>query len=153
MVAVEAGGKGVKGKMHAARFQGGRPGVVEGFKSYFLQDKDGQVGETHSISAGLDYSGVGPQLAYLKDLGRVRFTYALDKEVMKAYKMLALNEGVFAAMESTHALVEAIKIAKKLPKSKKVVFNCSGRGDKDLFIVTKELKDQDFNDFLKREIQ
>jgi tryptophan synthase beta chain len=153
MVAVEAGGKGVKGKMHAARFQGGRPGVVEGFKSYFLQDKDGQIQETHSISAGLDYSGVGPQLAYLQDIGRVKFTYALDKEVLEAYKLLATSEGIFAAMESTHALVETIKIAKKLGKNKKIVFNCSGRGDKDLFIVTKAFKDKKFNDFLKREIK
>lgn len=156
MIGVEAGGKGIKiekGKaQHAARFSGGEIGVTEGFKSYFLQNEDGQIMETHSISAGLDYSGIGPQLAYLHDIGRVKFTYALDKEVMDAYKMLARTEGIFAAMESSHALVEVIKLARKLPPSKKIVFNCSGRGDKDLFIVTKELGDKNFKEFLKRQI-
>ncbi|MFA5820516.1 MAG: tryptophan synthase subunit beta [Candidatus Gracilibacteria bacterium] len=156
MIGVEAGGKGiyeVKGKaQHAARFAGGEVGVVEGFKSYFLQDADGQIKETHSISAGLDYSGIGPQLAYLHDIGRVKFTYALDEEVMKAYKMLAENEGVFAALESAHAVAEVIKLAPKLGKDKVIVFNCSGRGDKDLFIVTKKLKDKNFREFLKQQI-
>lgn len=152
MIAVEAGGKGVDGHEHAARFQGGKVGVVEGFKSYFLQNEDGQIAETASISAGLDYSGVGPQFAYLKDSGRVQFSYALDDEVMEAYRLLAKHEGVFAAMESSHAVAEVIKLAPKLPKDKKIVFNCSGRGDKDLFIVTKALKDEEFKKFLKREI-
>ena len=156
MIGVEAGGKGIKevsGKMqHAARFQSGKIGVVEGFKSYFLQDGDGQIKETHSISAGLDYSGVGPQLAYLQDIGRVEFTYALDDDVIKAYKMLARSEGVFAAMESSHALAETIKLAPTLSKDKVIVFNCSGRGDKDLFIVTKKLKDKGFKQFLKSQI-
>ena len=142
MVAVEAGGKSItensKKAQYAARFQTGKVGVVEGFKSYFLQDEDGQIKETHSISAGLDYSGVGPQLAYLKDIGRIEAAYAHDDEVMKAYELLAQTEGIFAAMESSHGLSEVIKLAKKLPKSKSIVFNCSGRGDKDLFIVSKE---------------
>ncbi|MEK7672697.1 MAG: tryptophan synthase subunit beta [Patescibacteria group bacterium] len=153
MIGVEAGGKGikqVKGKFqHAARFQGGRVGVVEGFKSYFLQNKEGQIEETHSISAGLDYSGIGPQLAYLKEINRVEFRYALDSEVIEAYKLLARSEGIFAAMESSHAIAEVIKMAPKLPKSKKIVVNCSGRGDKDLFIVTSVLKDKKFKEFLK----
>ncbi len=156
MIGVEAGGKGIKevnGKaQHAARFQGGRVGVVEGFKSYFLQDSDGQIQETHSISAGLDYSGIGPQLAYLKEIGRVNFAYALDNEVIEAYKMLAQSEGIFAAMESSHAVAEVIKLAPKLSKKQSIVFNCSGRGDKDLFIVTKRLKDKKFQEFLKTQI-
>jgi len=144
MIAVEAGGKGIKKIgdkfQHAARFQGGEVGVVEGFKSYFLQDKEGQIGETQSISAGLDYSGVGPQLAYLHDEGRVKFCYALDDEVIEAYKLLARSEGIFAAMESSHAVAEVIKMAPKLGKDKIIVMNCSGRGDKDLFIVSEKLK-------------
>ncbi len=152
MIAVEAGGKGVKGKMHAARFVGGKVGVVEGFKSYFLQNDDGQISETHSISAGLDYSGVGPQLAYLHDIERVKFTYALDSEVLEAYKLLAKTEGIFAALESCHAVAEVIKLAPKLDKSKTIVLNCSGRGDKDIFIVTEKLNDKKFKEFLKCKI-
>jgi tryptophan synthase beta chain len=142
MIGVEAGGKGIKENdkscEHAARFETGKVGVAEGFKSYFLQNKDGQIKNTHSISAGLDYSGVGPQLSYLKDTGRIQSAYATDTEVLKAYETLAKTEGIFAALESCHAVVEVLKLAKKLPKTKKIVFNCSGRGDKDLFIVTKK---------------
>lgn len=142
MIGVEAGGKGIKENdkscEHAARFETGKVGVAEGFKSYFLQNKDGQIKNTHSISAGLDYSGVGPQLSYLKDMGRIQSAYAIDKEVLNAYEILAKSEGIFAALESCHAVAEVLKLAKKLPKTKKIVFNCSGRGDKDLFIVTKK---------------
>lgn len=156
MLAVEAGGKGIQkenGKFtHAARFQAGEVGVVEGFKSVFLQNKEGQIEETYSISAGLDYSGVGPQLAYLQDIGRVKFTYAVDDEVIAAYKLLAKNEGIFAALESSHAIAGAIKLAKTLPKNKTIVMNCSGRGDKDLFIVTKKLGDENFANFLKSQV-
>ncbi|MDP2691239.1 MAG: tryptophan synthase subunit beta [bacterium] len=154
MIAVEAGGKGIHSKGsrfdHAARFQEGEVGVVEGFKSYFLQDANGQIGETQSISAGLDYSGVGPQLAYLKDLGRIEAYFALDTEIMEAYQMLAEQEGIFAAMESTHALVEVIKLAPKLKKDQIIVFNCSGRGDKDLFITTQHFDKKRFNAFLQQ---
>jgi len=135
MVGVEAGGKGITGHEHAARFQGGSIGVAEGFKSYFLQNNDGQLSDTHSISAGLDYAGVGPQLAYLKESGRVHFTYATDEEVLAAYQTLAGDEGILAALESCHAAAEAIKLAPTLPSDQIIVFNCSGRGDKDLFIV------------------
>ncbi|MBI5152375.1 tryptophan synthase subunit beta [Candidatus Peregrinibacteria bacterium] len=139
MIGVEAGGKGIiendKKCEHAARFETGRPGVCEGFKSYFLQDKYGQIKETSSISAGLDYSGIGPQIAYLKEIGRIKTSYALDKEVLSAYEMLAKEEGIFAALESAHAVAEVIKLAPKLSKDKIIVFNCSGRGDKDLSIV------------------
>lgn len=152
MIGVEAGGKGIKNGKHAARFQGGKVGVVEGFKSYFLQNMDGQISETHSISAGLDYSGVGPQLAYLHDIGRVNFTYALDKEVLVAYKTLARTEGILAALESCHAVAQVIKLAPKLSKNKVIVFNCSGRGDKDLFIVTEKFKDKKFKEFLRCKI-
>lgn len=153
MIAVEAGGKSVKGRDHAARFQGGEVGVVEGFKSYFLQNKDGQIADTYSISAGLDYSGVGPQMAYLHDIGRVKFSYAMDDEVISAYQLLAKTEGILAALESSHAIAEVIKLAPKLSKNKVIVVNCSGRGDKDLFIVTKRLKDKNFKEFLRCEIK
>lgn len=152
MIAVEAGGRGVRGHNHAARFQGGEIGVVEGFKSYFLQDKDGQIAGTQSISAGLDYSGVGPQMAYLHDIGRVEFTYALDKDVLKAFKMLARMEGIFPALESSHAVAEVIRLAPTLDKKKVIVFNCSGRGDKDIFITSKALGDREFKEFLKRQL-
>lgn len=153
MIGVEAGGKKIEntaGKFeHAARFQHPEVGVVEGFKSYFLQDEHGQVGDTKSISAGLDYSGVGPQHAYLHDTGRVKYTYALDKEVISAYELLCKTEGIIPAMESTHALVEVIKLAPTLSKDKVIVFNLSGRGDKDLFITTQHLDKENFNQFLK----
>lgn len=153
MIGVEAGGKKIarkKGKFeHAARFQDPQVGVVQGFKSYFLQDEHGQIGETQSISAGLDYSGVGPQHAYLHDIRRVEYRYAHDKEALAAYEILAKTEGIFPAMESSHALAEGIQIAKNLPKSKTVVVNISGRGDKDLFITTQHFDRQNFNDYLK----
>lgn len=142
MIGVEAGGKKIKEGdrecEHAARFQTGSVGVMEGFKSYFLQNKDGQIKNTYSISAGLDYSGVGPQLAYLKDIGRIQPSYSLDVDVLKAYELLASQEGILAALESCHAVAEVIKLAPKLDKNKIIVFNCSGRGDKDLFIVSKK---------------
>ena len=152
MIGVEAGGKGVEGSDHAARFQGGSVGVAEGFKSYFLQNKDGQLSSTHSISAGLDYAGVGPQIAYLKESSRVKFSYAVDDEVLSAYKLLAQTEGVFAALESSHAVAEVIKLAPTLSRDQSIVFNCSGRGDKDLFIVAKELNDKGFQKFLSDQI-
>ncbi|MBU0577010.1 tryptophan synthase subunit beta [Patescibacteria group bacterium] len=151
MIGVEAGGKGIKSKKHAARFQGGSKGVAEGFKSFFLQDDDGQLAETHSISAGLDYSGVGPQMAYLKEKGRIKFTYSTDKDVLKAYKTLAKTEGILAALESCHAVAEVIKLAPTLKPKQTIVVNGSGRGDKDLFIVTKELKDEGFREFLREQ--
>lgn len=153
MIGVEAGGKGVEGLEHAARFQGGSVGVAEGFKSYFLQNEDGQLSSTHSISAGLDYAGVGPQIAYLQQTRRVKFTYAKDDEVLSAYQLLAQTEGVFAALESSHAVAEVIKLAPTLNQEQIIVFNCSGRGDKDLFIVTKELRDTGFQAFLSDELQ
>lgn len=151
MIGVEAGGTGKKIGQHAARFQGGKPGVIEGFKSYFLQTKDGQVAPTHSISAGLDYAGVGPELAHLHDLDRVQFTSATDAEALAAYDTLAKTEGIFPALESAHAVAEAIKRAPKLSKDTIIVVNVSGRGDKDLFIVAKAFSDDSFSEFLRRE--
>lgn len=152
LIGVEAGGRGTKKGEHASRFNGGSVGVVEGFKSFFLQDEDGQIQKTHSISAGLDYAGIGPELAYLKEQCCVEFQSATDKEVLSAFQMLARTEGIIAALESLHAVAYAIKLAPKLAKNKIIVVNVSGRGDKDLFIVTKALKDKGFNDFLKSEI-
>jgi len=153
MIGVEAGGKGVDGHEHAARFQGGEVGVAEGFKSYFLQNSDGQLSSTHSISAGLDYAGIGPQLAYLQETERLEFSYALDDDVITAYQLLARTEGIFAAMESSHAVAEVIKLAPEMDKQDVIVFNCSGRGDKDLFIVTRALEDEGFKAFLKDQVQ
>ncbi len=156
MIGVEAGGRGITETEekcdHAARMQTGRAGISEGMKSYFLEDSEGQIKNTHSISAGLDYSGVGPQHVYLHEISRVKYVYAKDDEVMEAYKMLAKTEGIFAAMESTHALVEVLKLAPKLDKEKIIVFNCSGRGDKDLFITAPMLDEKKFTDFLKTKI-
>lgn len=153
LIGVEAGGKGITETEthcdHAARFQSGSVGIVEGFKSLFLQDQHGQVKSTTSISAGLDYSGVGPQIAYLESIGRLKMTYATDAEVMEAYKTICRTEGIIPAMESTHAFVELIKLAPTLSKDKIIVINCSGRGDKDLFITTKALQDQGFHEFLQ----
>ena len=153
MIGVEAGGRGITESHgqcdHAARMQTGTTGVSEGMKSCFLQDSDGQLKNTHSISAGLDYSGVGPQHAFLRDLGRVQYTYAEDAEVMDAYKTLAKHEGILPAMESTHAMVEVLKLAPRLPTEQVIVVNCSGRGDKDLFIVANQLDSDNFKAFLK----
>ncbi|MDP4008484.1 MAG: tryptophan synthase subunit beta [Candidatus Peregrinibacteria bacterium] len=157
MKIVEAGGKGIKEDEkkcdHAARFETGSKGVVEGFKSIFLQDKHGQIKETHSISAGLDYSGVGPGIAYLKEIGRIETSYALDTEVLEAYGMLAKEEGIIGAMESCHALAEVIKLAPTLGKDKTIVFNLSGRGDKDLFIVSRYFDQRSFQSFLKEQLR
>lgn len=153
LIGVEAGGLGRKVGQHASRFNGGSVGVVEGFKSFFLQDDDGQIQKTHSISAGLDYAGIGPELAYLKEKGRVEFYSVTDREVISAFKLLARTEGVIAALESLHAVAYAIKLAPKLPKNKIIVVNISGRGDKDLFILTKALKDRGFEDFLRSQIK
>lgn len=139
MIGVEAGGKGIQDQDHAARMQTGTIGINEGFKSYLLQDREGQVLSTHSISAGLDYSGVSPQLAYLRSIDRVEFTYALDTEVLEAHKLLAQTEGILPALESAHALVEVFKQAPKMKPDEIIVVNCSGRGDKDLPILAPEL--------------
>lgn len=153
LVGVEAGGTGTSLGQHASRFNGGEVGVIEGYKSYFLQTKDGQIAPTHSISAGLDYPGIGPELAFLHDTKRVSFTSATDKEALYAYQLLAKTEGIFPALESAHAVAEVIKKAPKMKPTQIIVVNISGRGDKDLFIVTKSLKDEAFKQFLADEVR
>lgn len=153
LVGVEAGGKGKGIGKNAVRFDGGRVGVVEGYKSYFLQDEDGQLQKTHSISAGLDYAGIGPELADLHDSKRVEFVSVTDKEVIEAFKTLAHEEGIIPALESAHAVAQVIKLAPTLKKSEVVVVNLSGRGDKDLFIVAKAMKDKKFEKFLKEYLE
>jgi tryptophan synthase beta chain len=132
MVGVEAGGTGILPGQHAARFQGGRLGVLQGTKTYLLADEDGQIQLTHSISAGLDYAAVGPEHSYLHEIGRVRYDYATDDEVLEAFQIVAKTEGILPALESTHALAYVIKHAHDMPPNQLVVVNLSGRGDKDV---------------------
>ncbi|MEK7683292.1 MAG: tryptophan synthase subunit beta [Nitrospirota bacterium] len=132
MIGVEAGGKGIDTGEHAARFAGGSVGVFQGCKTYLLQDDDGNVLGTHSVSAGLDYAAVGPEHPFLKDRGRVEYTYATDDEALAAFELLSRKEGIIPALESAHAVAEAIKLAPKLSKDKIIIVNLSGRGDKDV---------------------
>ena len=132
MVGVEAGGKGIKSGEHAARFAGGTLGVLQGTKSYLLQDADGNVLGTHSVSAGLDYASVGPEHAHLRETGRAEYTYATDKEALKGFELLTKLEGIMPALESAHAVAGAMKIAPKMRKNQIVIINLSGRGDKDV---------------------
>jgi len=132
MVGVEAGGEGIKTGKHAARFQGGSLGVLQGTRSYLLQDEFGQVQLTHSVSAGLDYAAVGPEHAWLRDQKRVEYTYATDAEALAAFMKLARLEGIIPALESAHAIAEVMKRAPKLGRKKLIIVNLSGRGDKDV---------------------
>ena len=138
MVGVEAGGRGIAGGEHAARFGDparGRVGVLHGTRSYVLQTADGQIATTHSVSAGLDYPSVGPEHALLRDQGRVEYTFATDTEALSAFHLLARLEGILPALESAHALAEAVRRAPTLPRDALLVVNVSGRGDKDLDTV------------------
>jgi tryptophan synthase beta chain len=142
LIGVEAGGRGTKLGEHAARFlsgAGGVPGVLQGTYSYVLQDEDGQVSLTHSVSAGLDYASVGPEHAMLHDTGRATYTMATDKEALDATVRLARCEGILPALESAHAVAEAIKLAPMMRKDEVIVVNLSGRGDKDMGILAREL--------------
>ncbi len=132
MIGVEAGGKGIESGEHAARFAGGSIGVFQGCKSYLLQDEDGNVLGTHSVSAGLDYASIGPEHPYLRDAKRIHYTYATDTEALEAFELLSKTEGIIPALESAHAVAEAVKLASKLSKNKIIVINLSGRGDKDV---------------------
>ena len=132
MVGVEAGGEGIAAGKHAARFQGGSVGVLQGTRSYLLQDEYGQIQLTHSVSAGLDYAAVGPEHAWLRDLKRVEYTYATDDQALKAFTELARLEGIIPALESAHAVAEVIRRAPTLPKDRIIIINLSGRGDKDV---------------------
>ena len=140
LIGVEAGGRGSALGEHAARFAGGLPGVLQGTYSYVLQNDAGQVAATHSVSAGLDYASVGPEHAMLHDSGRARYTSATDTEALDAVSMLSRTEGIIPALESAHAVAEAIKLAPKMGKDKILMVNVSGRGDKDIGILTREMK-------------
>ena len=141
MIGVEAGGKGPELGQHAARFQGGRPGVLHGTLSYLLQDELGQVSTTHSISAGLDYPSIGPEHAYLRDIGRVEYTSVDDQEALEAFRVLSELEGIIPALESAHAMAYCLKreelaqLTKSDPRDLRIIINLSGRGDKDVEII------------------
>ena len=155
LIAVEAGGTGPDVGQNASRMTGNasREGIMQGYKSRFLLDEDGQSLPTSSISAGLDYCGIGPQLAALGNAGRIEFTSALDKEVLDAVTFFAKNEGVLFAMESAHAGAEAIKLAPTLPKDKAIIINMSGRGDKDIFITCPVFRPEEWKNFLAAELE
>ncbi len=144
MIGVEAAGKGLGGAKHSATLSKGTKGVLHGMLTYLLQDSEGQIRETHSISAGLDYPGVGPEHSYLKDSARVSYRSATDSEVIDAFLLLTRMEGIIPALESAHAVAHAIKIAKTKPKSESIVITLSGRGDKDVEVV---------EDFLKKNVK
>jgi tryptophan synthase beta chain len=139
MVGVEAGGRGIQQGEHAARFQGGKLGVLQGTKTYVLQDMDGQIELTHSVSAGLDYAAIGPEHAYYRDQGRIVYTYATDDEVMDAFQKCSQIEGIIPALESAHAVAYALKRAPEMDKDSILLINLSGRGDKDVQQVAKLL--------------
>jgi len=142
LIGVEAAGRGLDTAEHAATLAKGRPGVLHGAASYLLQDEHGQVLPTHSISAGLDYPGVGPEHSYLKETGRAEYVTATDGEALEALQTLARMEGIIAALETAHAVAHAIKIASTLPKDAAILINLSGRGDKDVDIVSRALGGQ-----------
>jgi tryptophan synthase beta chain len=132
LTGVEAGGRGIVRGEHAARFEGGKLGVLQGSKTYILQNPDGQIELTHSVSAGLDYAAIGPEHAYYRDQGRIGYAYATDDEVMAAFQLCSRMEGIIPALESTHALVYGLKRAKEMKPDQILVINLSGRGDKDV---------------------
>jgi tryptophan synthase beta chain len=140
LIGVEAGGRGEALGQHAARFRGGSPGVLQGTYSYVLQDASGQIANTHSVSAGLDYPSIGPEHAMLKDTGRAQYVPASDAEALEATVLLARTEGIIPALESAHAVAKVIKRAPKMKKSEIVIVNISGRGDKDIGILRENLK-------------
>jgi tryptophan synthase beta chain len=132
MIGVEAGGHGIASGEHAARFAGGSLGVFQGCKSYLLQNDDGNILSTHSVSAGLDYASVGPEHCFLRDMKKIEYTYATDDEALKAFELLSRTEGIIPALESAHAIAEAVKVAPVMAKDSVIIVNLSGRGDKDV---------------------
>ena len=132
MIGVEAGGHGIASGEHAARFAGGSLGVFQGCKSYLLQNDDGNILSTHSVSAGLDYASVGPEHCFLRDMKKIEYTYATDDEALKAFELLSRTEGIIPALESAHAIAEAVKVAPDMAKDSVIIVNLSGRGDKDV---------------------
>jgi tryptophan synthase beta chain len=155
LVGIEAGGRGLDSGRHAARLSSkdASIGVAQGYKTYFLQDSDGQMKETHSVAAGLDYVGVSPILAYLKESGRVRFESATDREVVDAMSLTIKKEGLVPALESAHAFVQAFKEAPKLSKEDIILINQSGRGDKDIFTVADAFDDPRWKEFIKKKAE
>jgi tryptophan synthase beta chain len=139
MIGVEAGGHGIETGLHAASLNGGVPGVLHGNRTYLLQDDDGQIRDAHSISAGLDYPGIGPEHAWLYDLGRVQYVSITDREALDAFQMSSRLEGIIPALEPAHALAYVAKIAPALPCDHLIVMNMCGRGDKDIFAVAERL--------------
>ncbi len=136
MLGVEGGGRGIKPGDHAARFQkGGSLGVLQGTRTFVLQDADGQIMLTHSVSAGLDYAAIGPEHSYLRDQKRIEYSYATDAEALEAFQFCSRIEGIIPALESAHAVAWVMKHAKKLGKKSLVIVNLSGRGDKDVMQV------------------
>jgi tryptophan synthase beta chain len=135
---VEAAGEGLTG-LHAASIAGGRPGVLHGNRTYLLMDRDGQIEEAHSISAGLDYPGIGPEHAWLNDVGRVTYLSATDKEALAAFQLLSKLEGIIPALEPAHAIAKVVELAPQRPKDHLMVVSLSGRGDKDIFTVADHL--------------
>lgn len=142
MIGVEAGGKGVKSGLHAASLNGGTPGVLHGNRTYLLQNEDGQIIDAHSISAGLDYPGIGPEHAWLHEQGRVEYVSATDDEALEAFQTCCRQEGIIPALETAHALAEVAKRAPSLPREHLMVVNLSGRGDKDMMSVAHHLGDK-----------
>jgi len=140
LIGVEAGGRGHALGEHAARFEGGGPGVLQGTYSYVLQDEGGQIALTHSVSAGLDYPAIGPEHALLRDEGRAEYVSATDAEALEACRMLAQMEGIIPALESAHAVAECVKRAPTMSQSDIVIVNISGRGDKDIGILRENLR-------------
>ncbi len=155
LIGVEAGGKGLETGRHASRLcsKEASIGIAQGYKTYFLQDGDGQMRETHSVAAGLDYVGVSPILSYLKDQGRVRFEAATDREVVDALALTMRMEGVIPALESAHAFAQAFKEAPRLPKEEAILINQSGRGDKDIFTIADALEDSKWRDFISKKAE
>ena len=139
IVGVEAAGHGIESGEHAASITGGRPGVLHGNRTYLLQDGDGQITEAHSISAGLDYPGIGPEHSWLHEMGRVQYVSATDKDALDAFQLCSRLEGIIPALEPAHALAHVAKIAPDLPKDHIIVMNMCGRGDKDIFTVAKAI--------------
>jgi tryptophan synthase beta chain len=139
LIGVEAGGRGIRRGDHAARFEGGKLGVLQGCKTYILQNPDGQIELTHSVSAGLDYAAIGPEHAYYRDQGRIDFAYACDDDVMEAFQLCSRLEGIIPALESTHALVHGLKRAREMRRDEVLIINLSGRGDKDVNQVARIL--------------
>ncbi|MEA3189024.1 MAG: tryptophan synthase beta chain, partial [Chthoniobacter sp.] len=132
MVGVEAGGRGIRDGEHAARFQGGKLGVLQGTKTFLLADENGQIQLTHSISAGLDYAAIGPEHSFLRDEGRINYDYASDEDALNAFQRLSNTEGIIPALESAHAIAHVIKVAPQMQRDQVIVANLSGRGDKDV---------------------